>query len=447
MAQLHAITVVGLGNGTRDDLTLGALGAMRKAQRLILRTSHMQITSLLQEEGIAFTSLDSLYESAEDFDALDAACADAVRQAAAECDTVFAVFDPSSDGAVERLRPDVSRIFPPAMPQALVDAPRGEKRLVSAYDLHTISSQGALILTELDSKLLAGTCKAALLEFWPQEAPVLFYPQGSRTPVSIPLEDLDRMPERMYGHLCAAALQPQPLTEKTRCDVEDLYRVMERLRAPGGCPWDREQTHKTLRNYLIEEAYETAEAVDREEWDHVAEELGDVLLQVVFQANIGRQYGNFDLGDVTTAIVRKMIRRHPHVFGSVRADSGEEVSRNWDAIKRADRGQQTIAESLRDLPAALPSLMRAEKMQARAARAGHDCPDLSSALKAAAACAEKAAALKGEALAEELGSLLFACVAAVRKAGLESEVCLQHACGAFLDRFEKEEAGAENPPC
>ena len=436
----HSITVVGLGTGVKEDLTLGALEAMRSAEKLILRTSHMQVTGFLQSEGIGFVSLDDLYEQAEDFDALDAACAKSVREAAEKSDVVFAVFDPASDGAVEMLRGDVSRIYPPAMPAVLADLPRGEKRLVSASDVRTISSQGALVLTELNSRLLAGECKMALMEFWPQDTPVLFYAQGSRLPRHILLEDLDRQKDACYGHLCQAALEQVPLMRKTRCDVEDLYRVMEKLRAPEGCPWDREQTHQSLRNYLIEEAYETAEAVDNEEWDHVAEELGDVLLQVVFQANIGKQYGNFDFGDVTTAIVRKMIRRHPHVFGDTKAETGEDVSRNWDAIKRADRGQKTVAESLRDLPKALPSLMRAEKMQGRASRAGFDAADLGEALQNVRALCDKAESLAGEARTEALGDLLFACVAAVRKAGLESEVCLQHACGAFLKRFEEAES-------
>ena len=433
------ITVAGLGRGVEEDLTLGALRAMKGAKRLILRTGHVDIASFLREEGIAFETLDALYESAEDFEALDEACAKAVLAAAEESDVLFAVFDPSTDGAVERLRPQISRIYPPAMPAAMADTPRGEKRVVSASDLKTISSQGTLILTELNDVFLAGTAKMALMEFWPADTKVYFYPQNAAHWIEIPLEDLDRQKTGEYGHLCTAALLPTPVPDKERCDVEDLFRVMETLRAPDGCPWDREQTHRSLRNYLIEEAYETAEAVDKEEWDHVAEELGDVLLQVIFQADIGRQYGNFDLGDVTTAIVRKMIKRHPHVFGSLQADTGEEVSRNWDAIKRGERGQKTVAESMRDLPSGLPSLMRAEKMQGRAARAGYDPGTLSDALLKVQLLSKGAEGKTGSDLDTAMGDLLFAAVQSVRLAGLESEACLQSACRRFLAQYEEME--------
>ncbi|MBQ8136522.1 MAG: nucleoside triphosphate pyrophosphohydrolase [Clostridia bacterium] len=432
----YSITVVGLGHGNEDDLTLGALRAMKGAKRLILRTSRVGVANLLREEGIAFTTLDDLYENAEDFDALDEACAQAVLDAAKESDVVFAVFDPSTDGAVERLRPHIGRICAPAMPAAMADTPRGEKRVVSASDLKTISSQGTLILTEINDVFLAGTVKMALMEFWPADTRVRFYPQAASHAIEIPLEDLDRQRPGEYGHLCTAALLPMPFTRKERCDVEDLFRLMEALRAPGGCPWDREQTHRSLRNYLIEEAYETAEAVDKEEWDHVAEELGDVLLQVIFQADIGRQYGNFDLGDVTSAIVRKMVKRHPHVFGNLQADTGEEVSRNWDAIKRGERHQKTVAESMRDLPASLPSLMRAEKLQGRAARAGYETQRFSDALLKVRDMAKQAEGKQGGALDEAMGDLLFSAVQAVRLAGLESEACLQSACRRYLERFE-----------
>ena len=141
-----------------------------------------------------------------------------------------------------------------------------------------------------------------------------------------------------------------------------LLLGFRRLRGENGCPWDREQTHKTLARYLIEEAYETSQAVNEEDWDHVAEELGDVLLQVFFQADIGAQYGTFELSDVTTAICRKMIARHTHIFGSTHCDTAEEVAQSWERMKQKQRGNNTIASMLADVSSDLPALLRAEKV-------------------------------------------------------------------------------------
>ena len=139
---------------------------------------------------------------------------------------------------------------------------------------------------------------------------MILFAQSGRKTEGLTLEDLDRQRDDVYGHLCRCVLPPVPLTEKTRFDTEDLAEVMRILRGEGGCPWDRQQTHESLRPYLIEEAYETASAIVEEDWEHVADELGDVLLQVFFHANIGEQYGTFSMGDITSAICRKMIARH-----------------------------------------------------------------------------------------------------------------------------------------
>ena len=152
------------------------------------------------------------------------------------------------------------------------------------------------------------------------------------------------------------------LADKKSYTLEDLRTLTEILRSPEGCPWDREQTHKTLARYLIEEAYETSQAVNEEDWDHVAEELGDVLLQVFFQADIGAQYGTFELSDVTTAICRKMIARHTHIFGSTHCDTAEEVAQSWERMKQQQRGNNTIASMLADVSSDLPALLRAEKV-------------------------------------------------------------------------------------
>ena len=153
---------------------------------------------------------------------------------------------------------------------------------------------------------------------------------------------------------------------------EDLMEIMRRLRAPGGCSWDREQTHESIKKHVVEEAYELVEAIDRGTPDKIADESGDLLLQVVFHAQIGAEAGAYDISDVCDAICRKMIHRHPHVFGAEEAETGGDTG--WDAIKRADRQQGTVTEELRGVSSYLPALMRAEKIQKKAEKAGYPLP-------------------------------------------------------------------------
>ncbi len=447
---MESITVISLGTGREEDVTLGALRAMKAGDRLILRTEKCGAADLLRRERIPFGTLDDLYEEAEDFDELHRLGAQRILAAAEKEKVCFAVFDPARDGTVRLIRDRVDRVIPGvSAASAAADAvlPAGEVRFFAASDLDTVSSQGTLCLTEIDSRLLAGECKMKLAEMYAMDTPVWFFAQDEKRlpkPEAIVLEDLDRQKEAKYGHLCAAVIPERAVTDKKRHDFEDLKRVMDVLRAPGGCPWDREQTHRSLRNYLVEEAYETAAAVDAEEWDHVADELGDVLLQVVFQANIGREYGTFGLGDITTAITEKMIRRHRHIFGGDKCGDGEAVSKNWDRIKREERGFSTLSQTLRDLPAALPQLMRACKMQERAARSGADIP-MEAALDALRALMDRLPLDDGagrEEREEVIGRMLMLCVLCARKTGADAETCLQSACERFVRRVEEAENAA-----
>ena len=261
---MGSITVIALGSGREDDVTLGALRAMKAGDRLILRTEKCGAAALLLREGIAFDTLDDLYEEAEDFDELHLLGARRILEAAEKEKVCFAVFDPSRDGTVRLIRDKVDRVIPGVNAgAAAADAalPVGEVRFFAASDLDTASSQGTLCLTEIDSRLLAGECKMKLAEIYAMDTPVWFFAQDEKRlprPEVIALEDLDRQKDAKYGHLCAAVIPEKAVTDKKRHDFEDLKRVMDVLRAPGGCPWDREQTHRSLRNYLVEEAYETA---------------------------------------------------------------------------------------------------------------------------------------------------------------------------------------------
>jgi MazG family protein len=214
----------------------------------------------------------------------------------------------------------------------------------------------------------------------------------------------------------------------------DLVKVMHRLRAPGGCPWDREQTHQSLARHLLEEAHEAVDAIDSENPDRIRDELGDVLLQVVFHAEMAAEDDAFDIDDVAEGIVAKLIRRHPHVFGEAAVDSAAEVLVNWERIKQEEKGEHPVDE---DIPAALPALARASKVQRRAAGLGFDWRSRRGAL---AKVREELAELESapeEGAEEEVGDLLFAVASVARQLSVDPEGALRKATARFSARFER----------
>ncbi len=444
---MNPITVLALGPGGREHLTLGAVARMKQAEKLILRTGETDCAAWLRGEGIPFETLDALYDQAEDFDELTELCVRRVLEAAESTPVLYAVPDPERDETVQALyrRGAAAQAVPgvPLSGEILAAAGFPAVCRCAASSLPDAMGDWPLLIEEIDDRLLAGEIKLRLLDVYGASQPVRFFPPETkgqaRESVSIPLEDLDRQKE--YGRSACALILPLPLTGKERYTVQDLVRIMAVLRGENGCPWDRAQDHHTLRPYLIEEAYETAAAIDDEDWPHAAEELGDVLLQVVFQASIGRQYGTMELSDITTAICKKMIERHPHIFASGTAKTAEAVSETWEELKRRKRHLNTAADAMRDVSRGLPPLMRAQKVQHKAALAGFDFPDAESALAKVREETGEALELvqKGEDPSEEIGDLLFACVCAARRAGVECETALMAATEKFIARFARME--------
>lgn len=231
--------------------------------------------------------------------------------------------------------------------------------------------------------------------------------------------------------------------KKEKYNVSDLLEIMKILREPDGCPWDREQTHKSIRRDLLEEAYEVADAIDLDDKDALCEELGDLLLQVAFHSQISKDNGEFTFDDVADGICKKLILRHPHVFGDVEAETSEQVLDNWDAIKREEKHQESYTDTLTSVPRAFPALMRAAKVQKRAAKAGFDWDDISGAIsKLPEELNEFLEALKSENIEEideEFGDLLFTCVNISRFLKIDAENSLAKATDKFIGRFEKVE--------
>ncbi len=226
-----------------------------------------------------------------------------------------------------------------------------------------------------------------------------------------------------------------------------LTWVVDRLLGPGGCPWDRAQTHESLKRHLIEEAYELLDAIDSGDPDQLREELGDVLLQPVMHAQMERRDGRWGIDEVAASVTEKLVRRHPHVFGDVHAPDADTVLRNWDAIKKAEKGDQGQASILDGVPRALPALLRAFEVSKRAARVGFEWPDLEGVWSKLAEEERelREAIASGEGVADELGDLLFTVVNLARWTGVEPEDALRTMLDRFTARFQAMERGANRP--
>ncbi|MEG0996481.1 MAG: nucleoside triphosphate pyrophosphohydrolase, partial [Clostridia bacterium] len=451
---MYPLTIATLGIGGEAHLTRGVERALRTAERVVLRTERHPLANFLREEGIAFETLDELYEQCEDFDTFNRAAAVRLLEKCKQGPVCYAVSDPAFDHTVttlRRLKPrDAEVRMLPGVGIAdrcltLVEQASAAVRLYSAEEFLTarVSPSEALLLCELHSRECAGECKLRLMALMPEEMTVSFLSGDSQTGelqrVELPLYELDRQP--LYDHLTAAYIPAVPLEKRTRFDMDDLVGVMMRLRAPDGCPWDKEQTHESLLTNLLEESYEYIQAVRDGDMDHMYDELGDVLLQVAFHAEIARQHGSFDLTDVTTAICQKMIERHTHIFGNEKADTAEDVLTNWEAIKRRQRGITSNAQAMQDVSTGLSPLMRASKVQHKAAKVGFDFSTPEEALRKVYEEADEVAQnLRESADPEmELGDLLFSVVNVCRLSGKNPDIALFSATNKFVSRFKKME--------
>ncbi|MBE5768045.1 MAG: nucleoside triphosphate pyrophosphohydrolase [Clostridiales bacterium] len=446
------ITVVSLGPGSEELLTLQSIKALENAENLILRTARHPVAEYLMAQGHAFADFDALYDQFEDFDDMHAEMARRLWQEATSGPVTYGVIDAASDESVKALQSTLPKgaqvtILPGV---TLCDArlsqlPPDFAHAGSLRILPAMTAAGSphdprtpVMITEIWQGVLAGDIKLWLSDLYDDEMPIVFFPSAVEKKSAakvIPLMELDR--QKVYDHTVCAYIPAAPMKARRRYCFEDLVEILDILRGPGGCPWDREQTHESLKKYLIEEAYETGGAIDEGDPDHIADELGDVLLQVVFHAAVGKAHGTFAIQDVTSAICSKMIYRHAHIFGDDHCATAEEVSDNWERLKKMEKGLTTQASVLADVSKGLPALMRASKVQKKAAQVGFDWD---TALEALPKVTEEAQEVLEELNqqrdpAEELGDLLFACVNVVRLCGLDAEEALKNATEKFIRRF------------
>jgi tetrapyrrole methylase family protein/MazG family protein len=466
------ITVVGLGAGGAEGITMGAWETVRRAERLLLRTEKHPIVDWMREQGVSFETYDHLYEAHGQFaEVYVAIVADLLRRAGEDGGTALVYAVPGHPSVAETTvallreqcaaagvvlsilgsesfldRAFVSLGFDPADGFQLADATAFEPKRLQPYN--------HIVITQVYDDFVASDIKLGLMERYPDDFPVTIGHalgvEGLERITTVPLYELDRVGG--YGNL---SLVYVPAT--TRDDVhyrtfEKLHEIVAVLRSPEGCPWDREQTHRSLRKYFIEETFEAIETIDNDNIDAMQEELGDVLLQIMLHAQIEEEAGTFNAYDVVATLAEKLVRRHPHVFGDAEVDGVDDVLKTWQAVKTEEKkatgdgpsGSASSASILAGIPSGLPALMRAVAVQNSAAKVGFDWDapaqisdkiieelhEFQAVLDGGDASGERS-----ERLLDEMGDLLFAVVNLARFLRIDPEEALSATNQKFTKRF------------
>lgn len=453
---MGTITVVGLGPGDPGLITLEVWESIKEAQTLLLRTQKHPTALWLQSRGILFSSYDAAYEEKESFeDVYQAIVGDLVQRAQKGENIVYAV--PGSPLVAERtvtLLRERTRgagiemhilagmSFLEVLYVRLGIDPIEGMTVADSADIASLpaSLSTGLVVTQVYNRQVASDLKLTLMETHPDDYKVKIL-QNLGLPneqiKEIALYELDR--QSGIDHLTSVFVPAKQSVHLAKAaDLMPLADVMARLRSPDGCVWDREQTHVSLRKNLIEEAYEVIEAIDLDDADLLCEELGDLLLQVVFHARMAEEEGQFSLQDVINGITEKLIRRHPHVFGSVTVKNSGEVIANWEEIKRREKA--AVRKSVLDgVPNHFPALLRADKLQRKAAKVGFDWDNIAPVWdKINEEAAELKQAVEGgnpKEMEDELGDVLFSIVNLARFLDVDPESALNGTCRKFFKRF------------
>ncbi|MEO3947907.1 nucleoside triphosphate pyrophosphohydrolase [Gorillibacterium sp. CAU 1737] len=455
------LTVIGLGSGDESQLTLGIWRKLQETRRLFLRTADHPVVDFLRTSGIAFDTFDEVYERHADFLAVYEEIVQRLLdevQALDEGELVYAV--PGHPWVAEKttvlLRDRAAEqgiAFQALGGESFLDQaflrfgfdPVEGFQLLDATELAAdrLDPRQHLLIGQVYDAFTASDAKLALMELYPDDYPVTIGHAlgvaGEERILTVPLYELDR--EEGYGNLSLLYVPRSTDEQLLNRRFGRLHEIVHILRSPGGCPWDREQTHESLRKNLIEEAYEVLETIDEDDPDHMQEELGDLLLQVMLHAQIEEETGAFSVYDVVRTLNEKLIRRHPHVFGGVAAENADEALANWQEIKRQEReGQEKApASQLDGIPRELPALLKAWKLQKKAASVGFDWSDVHDVLaKVEEELAEVKEAMAGnnaEETAGELGDLLFSVVNLSRFLKADPEEALSTTNRKFIRRF------------
>jgi len=451
---LNPLLIVGLGPGGRSRLPQENLSALKEARAVLLRTGQHPSADILIEEGIAFETCDDLYDNADTFEELYEGIAS--RAAALPEGAAFAV--PGHPLVGERsvarlLAMRECRVLPaPSFIEVTLEA-CGEPlstalQVWNAHDPegHFPDPRSAQLVYQVDSRPAASEAKLRLMRFFDAEHLIAVVQAAGTQEANVARVRLHELDHFEFTPLTTVFVPPVPIERPH--GFYGLVEIVDRLLGPGGCPWDRAQTHETLKKHLLEEAYETLAAIDSGDPDKLCEELGDLLLQPLMHAQMDAIEGLYDIDDVIAGISDKLVRRHPHVFGDASADTADEVLANWDAMKQQERSGQPTS-ILEGVPDAMPSLLRAFEVSKRAARVGFEWPSVEEVWKKVEEERDEflRATRSGDAARaqEEFGDLLFSLVNVARWHGVEPEDALRRMVDRFCARFRDMEAAAGKP--
>ena len=452
----HHITIIGLGAGELEQLPLGIYRLLKNTSLLYVRTMEHPVLKELSLEGLSIESFDAVYEKHDQFEDVYEEIAETLLQKALSEDVIYGVpghpliaemtvqllLSKGSERGIDVVIKGGQSFLDPMFTAIKVDPVEGFQFLdgtsLSVIDLNT---RQHIIISQVYDAFIASEVKLTLMERYPDNHQVCLVTGAGMSSEQVkwlPLYELDR--EMELSNLTSVYVSPLSAPEQQFKEFWKLREIIDRLRAPDGCPWDRAQTHITLKKYLIEEAYELINAIDQDDIDNIIEELGDVLLQVMLHAKIGEDDGFFSIDDVIESISDKMVRRHPHVFGDASAHTPEDVEKTWQEVKKTEKDEK---ESLfNGLNESLPKLMQAEEIQKRASKVGFDWDDVSPAWEKVL---EELQEFKSELdhpernlvkMADEFGDVLFACVNVARLTGIDPELALHGTNNKFRNRFE-----------
>lgn len=460
---MNGLTIVGMGPGAKDYLTLEAYNQLTKKGKVYLRTLKHPIVGFLLEEGAEFETYDDYYEAHETFDAVYEAIAKNVIEKLKNEPIIYGV--PGNPFVAERtvellqafseqLGFQINYVYGASFIDAMITSLKKDPvyglRIQDGLKMHTFtpSVREDHIFIQVYDQRVASDIKIDLGKHYPDDYPVTIV-RGAGIPgeeriEEVALYELDRVEWLDY----LTSLYVPAWTDKSVYTFSDLLGIMEKLRGPEGCPWDKEQNHETLMPYFVEETYEALDAIKRYAIDDMIEELGDVLLQIVFHAQIGSEDGYFDIQDIIQSISEKMVLRHPHVFENLKVDSADEVISNWNRIKQVEKNHKRHTQVMEALPKLMPTLMRAEKIQKIAAKVGFDWPTVDGAIEKIKEeideVCEELEDNSQDKLQEELGDLIFSIVNVCRMKKISAELALELTNKKFIDRFNFIEKTLEN---
>ena len=450
---MHPLTIIGLGAGNLEQLALGTYRKLTKAGFIVARTDQHPAVTELRSEGIEILSFDDIYEKHDSFQLVYEEIVESLLQMCQEQPVTYVVpghplvaertvqllVEKEYLGLVKLEIAGGNSFLDPIFAALRIDPIEGFQ-LLDGTDIKRDDVQMSqhILIGQVYDAFVASEVKLALMEKYDVEHPVTIVTaagSSSERLKTVPLFELDRVTE--IDNLTTVYVPPVDKIEKRLKEWSTFRLLIAKLRAPDGCPWDREQTHESLKKYLIEEAHELLEAIDNEDDEGVVEELGDVLLQILLHAQIGEEDGYFAMEDILQSIGSKMIRRHPHVFGDVNVVNAEEVLHNWQAIKQLENPQ---SESLLDnQDRASSSLLTSLNYQKEAAKVGFDWPDMNGALeKFEEEWQEFQEEIQNgtkESQTDELGDVLFTLVNLARFLKLSPEEAMIHANQKFKRRF------------